>query len=439
MARKHARPDGTETLVREIPSRPLDAVIRVLDAPAKPKAYRLTQGRCTIGAAPDCDVVIEATTVSRKHVELELVPDGVRVTDLGSRNGTFYLGQRVETITLSLGARLTLGTASVVLDADTSAIEAAPLHEGDAYRGMIGTSLPMRRLFGTLLRLEGSRVPVLVTGESGVGKELVARALHLGSSVADGPFISLNCGAIPRELITSELFGHRRGAFTGAIETRLGAFKAADGGTLFLDEIGELPLDVQPVLLRALETGEIQPVGGESSEVRVRLVAATNRDLTTACREGRFREDLFYRLAVVKLQVPSLRERVDDVEPLARMFAAAAGGGNLPASIMQQIKARSYPGNVRELRNVVQAWLAVGALPDAAGPRTGELEALLADRIDVLRPYGEQKEAVSDIFTKVYLQAVLSHTNYNQSQAAKLAGLDRSYLGKLVVKHGLSK
>jgi DNA-binding NtrC family response regulator len=271
-------------------------------------------------------------------------------------------------------------------------------------------------------------VTVLVTGESGAGKELIAHALHTGSTLSDGPFVVVNCGAIARELVASELFCHRRGAFD-----------LADGGTLFLDEIGELPIDVQPVLLRALETGDICPVGGEAKRVRVRVVAATNRDLEDEVQAGRFREDLFYRLAVIRLAVPPLRDRIDDVEPLALRFAAAAGAPGLPSRIVEQLKARTYRGNVRELRNVVQAYVALGTLPEMPRGREGELESLLADRIDVRRPYAEQKEAVTDVFTRTYLQALLAHAGGNQSQAAKLAGLDRTYLGKLLVKHGLSK
>lgn len=278
-----------------------------------------------------------------------------------------------------------------------------------------------------------------MSGESGVGKELIARALHEGSSVASGPHVVVNCGAIPRDLVSSELFGHRRGAFTGAVDTRKGAFESADGGTIFLDEIGELPLDVQPVLLRVLETGEVRPVGGDAKHVRVRVVAATNRDLAEEVRAGRFREDLYYRLAVVQIVVPPLRDRVEDIEVLARRFAVTAGQPDLPPDVLEQIKSRPFPGNVRELRNVVQAWAALGTLPEPSRAREGELERMLADLIDVGSAYADQKEQLNEIFTRVYLQTLLAHTGGNQTQAAKLAGLDRSYLGRLVVKYGLGR
>jgi DNA-binding NtrC family response regulator len=433
------KPEATATLVRDLAPRPLGAIVRVIDARAKPTTYRLTQGKCVIGAGAGCDIVVDEATVSRQHASLELVPEGVRVTDLGSRNGTFYLGQRVEKISLSLGARVTLGSASIVLEADGESLRTSALYAEDQYRGIVGSSLVMRKLFAMLARLEGSLVTVLVTGESGVGKELVARALHDGSSVATGPMVVVNCGAIPRELVASELFGHKRGAFTGAEANRKGAFECADGGTLFLDEIGELPLDLQPVLLRALETGEVRPVGGEPRTVRVRVVAATNRDLGEEVKLGRFREDLFYRLAVVRVHVAPLRDRVEDVEPLARRFAAGIGVADVPDDVIEQLKDRVYPGNVRELRNVVQAWSALGSIPEPERTRDGELERLLGDLVDVQRTYGDQKDHVTDVFTRVYLQALLAHTGGNQTQAAKLAGLDRSYLGRLLVKHGLSK
>jgi transcriptional regulator with GAF, ATPase, and Fis domain len=433
------RREGTATLVREVGARPLGAIIRILEARAKPTSFRLTSGKCTIGAGSGCDVVIDESTVSRQHATLELVPEGVQITDLGSRNGSFYLGQRFEKIVLALGAQFNLGAAAVAIEADGEALKTSAVYAHDEYRGIVGGSLVMRKLFAVLARLEGSLVTVLVTGESGVGKELVARALHEGSGLAQGPLVVVNCGAIPRELVASELFGHKKGAFTGAVDNRKGAFELADGGTLFLDEIGELPLDLQPVLLRALETGEVRPVGGEARHVRARVVAATNRDLGEEVKSGRFREDLFYRLAVIRIHVPPLRDRIEDVEPLIRKFAASIGVNDVPDDVVESLKTRTFPGNVRELRNVVQAWAALGAIPEAERTREGELERLLADSVDVRRPYGDQKDNVTDIFTRVYLQALLAHTGGNQTQAAKLAGLDRSYLGRLLVKHGLSK
>ena len=419
---------------------PLGALIRVLGTRATPSSYRLEKGTCILGAGSASQIVIDNASVSRAHVELGLVPEGISVRDLGSRNGTFYLGQRVQSMTFAPGARIHLGPVEVALDPDLDTLGGGEPYPEAMYRGMIGVALSMRRLFGALARLEGSLVSVLVTGESGSGKELVSRALHEGSSVASGPLVIVNCGAIAPELVASELFGHKRGAFTGASEARKGAFESADGGTLFLDEIGELPLDVQPILLRALESGEVRPVGADRSmHVRVRLVAATHKDLRSEVRAGGFREDLYYRIAVVELGVPPLRDRIDDVQDLANRFAAAAGLPALPGEIVARLRARRWPGNVRELRNVVQAFAALGRLPpDSLAPEAqGGLD--LERSVDVTRPYADQKDELVEQFTRAYLVRLMQHTGGNQSAAARLSGLDRSWLWRLLVKHGLAK
>jgi transcriptional regulator with GAF, ATPase, and Fis domain len=441
LPRPPSRNDPTTALSRPAGRAPLGAVVRVIGAPAAPAERTLSAGTCVLGAGPTADVIIDDTAVSRAHVELTLVPEGVRVRDLGSRNGTFYLGQRVETIVLTLGSRLTLGGTEVAIEPDIEALRGAPDAGGAGYRGLAGASEAMRRLFAVLARLEGSLVNVLVQGESGVGKELIARALHEGSTVRDGPLVIVNCATLGRELVLSELFGHRKGAFTGAVEARKGAFEAAHGGTLFLDEIGELPLEVQPVLLRALEAGEVKRLGeDEARRVKVRVVAATNRDLQDETRAGRFREDLYYRLAVVRIEVPPLRERPEDVATLAQRFAAAAGLGALPPEVIQRFQAHAWPGNARELRNAVEAYVAIGSLPDAL-PRAeaDALEAALRQIIDPARPYQEQKEQFLNRFARTYLEMLLARTGGNQSEAARVSGVERSYLGKLLVKHGVSK
>jgi DNA-binding NtrC family response regulator len=428
-------PFGTSALAL-----PLGARIRPIAVACAPASFRLRAGRCLVGAGGSCDLVISEPTVSRTHLELELLPEGVRVSDLGSRNGTFYLGQRIERMVLGLGARIQVGAATVALEADTESLEGALSYDGDEYRGMVGVSRSMRHLFAILERLEGSLVTALIEGESGTGKDLVARALRQGSSVAKGPFVVLNCGAIPRELVASELFGHKRGAFSGAIESRRGAFELANHGTLFLDEIGELPLDVQPMLLRALEEGEVRPVGGDHPEhVKVRVIAATNRDLRREVESGRFREDLFYRLAVVRLPVPPLRERPEDIAPLAMRFAQQAGLNELPDVVLEELKAHPWPGNARELRNAVQAYAALGTLPHVRRSSAATLDFALGELADLKRGYQDQKDALIDRFTRIYLQALLAHTGGNQSAAARVSGLDRTYLRKLLAKYGLSK
>ncbi len=434
-------PEPTQTLIDGQGSRvnaPLGALIRVLDAPAAVAPFRLRVGVCLVGSGEDCDIVVRDPTVSRQHVEFELRPEGVAVRDLASRNGTHYLGQRVERMIVSLGSRLSVGRATLAIDADVNALDEALVYDGTSYGGMIGATPSMQRLFALLSRLEGSLVSVLVDGESGVGKEVVARALHDRSKRSAGPYVTVNCGAMARELVASELFGHRRGAFTGAHDNRRGAFEVASGGTLFLDEIGELPLEVQPMLLRALESGEIQPLGAETKTlVKVRVVAATNRDLASEVATGRFREDLLYRVAVVRLTVPPLRERIPDIGLLANTFAREQMNEPLPSRVIETLVARAWPGNVRELRNVIAAYAALGVVQPAFGRDTSRSSSELEGSLDVSLPYMDQKDGLVDRFTAVYLRALLAACNRNQSEAARMSGLDRTYLRKLLVKHGL--
>ena len=418
----------------------LPAVVVVSGARATPDRYRLERGSCVVGAGSQADLIVDDPEVSRRHVELTLVPEGVLVADLGSRNGTFYLGQRVERMTLALGSRLKIGSAELRLEVDPDALTAADDAPSE-YRGLRGSSAPMRKLFARLSRLEGSLVNVLIQGESGVGKELIASALHQGSSLAAEPMVTLNCGALPRELVASELFGHNKGAFTGAHADREGAFERADGRTLFLDEIGELPLDVQPMLLRDLESGEVTRVGGNAPKrVKVRVIAATDRDLSDEVAAARFREDLYFRLAVVTLEVPPLRDRAADIPLLAATFAKAEGLGALPDDVVAELATRPWPGNVRELKNAVRAFAALGEVPDATRARAAnDLDGAIALVVDPSRPYAEQKEEIAGRFTRIYLEQVLQEAGGNQTEAARVAGLDRGYFGRLLVKYGIKR
>jgi transcriptional regulator with GAF, ATPase, and Fis domain len=419
------------------PSAPaVGAVVRI--AQGEPRELALSRP-CRIGSDPACDIVVQDRTISRLHVELSPVAGGVHVRDLGSRNGTFYLGQRVGELTVAIGARLQISGLTLSLDPDTEMLLRDLSYAGTEYRGVLGASVKMRKLFAILQRLERSLATVLIEGESGVGKEMVARAIHEGSERASGRLVTVNCGAIPRDLVASELFGHRRGAFTGASEARRGAFDVADGGTLFLDEIGELSPEVQPALLRAIELGEIRPVGDdEPRQVRVRLIAATNRDLLDEVAEKRFREDLYFRLAVVRVQVPPLRGRPEDVELLAAHFARASGLPALAPTIIEELKGRRWAGNARELRNAIAAYAAIGELPPPTSARGASLDDALDARIDATLPYAEQKDAFVDDFTRRYLRALLALTNGNQSAAAKVAGIDRTHLGRLLAKFGMN-
>lgn len=430
--------DPTAVIVRTTPNaRPLEVILRVVGGAAKPPQLRLRSGKCVIGSSEPCDILVTDPTVSRAHAEFHLVPEGVAVADLGSRNGTFYLGQRIEKAILSPGARIEVGTTSIVIETDDKALRTEAEYDRDNYGAVLGASVAMHRLFAALTKLEGSLVSILLEGESGTGKEVVARALHERSRVAAGPLVSVNCGALARELVASELFGHKKGAFTGAIANRVGAFDEANGGTLFLDEIGELPLDLQPALLRALELGEIRAVGDDRPHsVKVRLVAATNRNLSEEVAAGRFREDLYYRLAVVRLVIPPLRERLEDVPLLAAHFVASGRLQLLPPSVIEALKSRTYAGNVRELRNAVQAYDALGVLPEPARRAGATLDLALSEFVDTSKTYADLKEALTERFTRHYLGSLLERTGGNQSAAARLAGLDRTHLGRLVAKYG---
>jgi DNA-binding NtrC family response regulator len=420
--------------------RPLVALARVEGALADPRQLSLASGTYVVGSAPDCALRIEDRTVSRHHLELEPCAEGVRVRDLGSRNGTFFLGQRMERFTAVFGAQLQVGNVTLRIDVDRTSLDEGAVFDGDRYRELAGSAPPMRRLFATLVRLEPSLVTALVEGESGTGKELVARAIHDASQVSSGPFVAVNCGGIQRELVASELFGHKKGAFTHAVETRKGAFESADGGTLFLDEIGELPLDVQPTLLRVLESGELRSVGSDDvRRVRVRVLAATNRDLEAESRQGSFRQDLYFRLAVIKLKVPALRERAVDIPLLAQKFAAELGLAELGPGVLAELASRAYPGNVRELRNAVAAYSVLGVVPPASSGDVAILDLALSQFVDLNNTYASQKEAIIDRFTAHYLRALMGKTGGNQSRASAIAGLDRGYVGKLLAKLGMKQ
>ena len=325
---------------------------------------------------------------------------------------------------------------------------------------LVGRSAALLEVFKTVGRVARSDVPVLVTGESGTGKELVARAIHGASPRAEQPFVPVNSAAIPRDLLESELFGHERGAFTGATESRLGRFREATGGTLFLDEIGDMPLALQAKLLRVLQSGEVTPVGGRRTErVDVRIIAATHRDVDAEVREGRFREDLVYRLRVVPIHIPPLRERAEDVPVLAehfvRRYAEELGLGqrHLSAPAVACLCAHAWPGNVRELENAIRRALVLSTAevlaPDdfaflegatGAEPAGPTLEAAVAEAAARALAEGEPGDLHRRIFERVerpLLEAVLAHTGGNQIRAAALLGINRNTLRKRIGELGL--
>jgi DNA-binding NtrC family response regulator len=302
----------------------------------------------------------------------------------------------------------------------------------------------MRKLFALLEKVAQSDINVLIEGESGTGKELVATEIVQRGSRADRPFVIVDCGAISPNLVESELFGHIRGAFTGADRDRIGAFEAADGGTVFLDEIGELPLELQPKLLRALEAREIRRVGEtKARKVNVRVVSATNRDLEREVNKGRFREDLYFRLAVLQVRVPPLRERLEDLPILIRVFLSALGVPEqerlFGSAVLAEMSKHDWPGNVRELRNYVERSVVLqSAIPaGATARRSAPSHPHLGSQVDIRIPFKIAKDAAVDTFERSYLGALLESCGGNMSKAARTAGMDRMYLHRLVQKHGL--
>jgi two-component system response regulator HydG len=322
---------------------------------------------------------------------------------------------------------------------------------------LVGTSPAMRKLRAALDRLASQDVSILIRGESGTGKELVARALHERGARRKRRFVALNCGAIPESLIDSELFGHAKGAFTGATADRPGVFVEADGGTLFLDEIGDMPMAVQARLLRVLQEGEVRPVGGSGvRSVDVRVIAATHVDLTAAVEQVRVRQDLFYRLNVVVLTVPPLRERFDDLPMLAAHFLRKHAGAmpmSLSPEALDSMMLYSWPGNVRELENAIMHAIALHqgdviqpeSLPAAIISHTGErvsasipiVGALGASDDDQLPPLTEAKRRASAVFEKNYLTMAMERAKGSISEAARLAGLDRTNFRRLLQRHGI--
>ena len=317
--------------------------------------------RLLVGKSEACDLRLSDAEVSRRHCALELTGARVRVTDLGSSNGTFVDHVAITDAFLRGGETLRLGSTELSVERRAQGKNPA-VPPGGAFGRMLGQSRVMRRLYPLCQKLAAARVSVLIEGETGTGKEVLAEALHEQGPLADRPFVVFDCTAVPPTLVESELFGHERGAFTGATAMRRGVFEQAHGGTLFIDEIGELELSLQPKLLRAIERGEYRRVGGDRwARAEVRILAATRRDLDHEVQAGRFRDDLFHRLAVTRVELPPLRARQGDVPVLAAHFWKLAGGdGAVPQALLARWVDDAWPGNVRALRNAVLRAVALG-------------------------------------------------------------------------------
>jgi DNA-binding NtrC family response regulator len=430
-----------------------EAELAVTAGPDRGRKAGLRQGTVVVGTDPCCDLVLSDPAVSRRQFEIQTTPDGFRLRDGGSTNGTFIDRLRVtEAVLPPGGARIQVGRTRMKF-APRDERRSFPLSRRRRFGALLGESPAMRLCFALLERAAETSSTVLLEGESGTGKEVAAESLHRLSPRTDGPFEVVDCGAIAPSLIESELFGHEKGAFTGATATARGALERADGGTLFLDEVGELALDLQPRLLRFLEKREIRRLGGrETREVDVRVVAATNRRLEDMVRDGRFREDLFFRLAVIRVQLPALRHRRDDVPVIAlelarRLRPDVDPRAWLDPGTLEVFAGHDWPGNVRELRNVIER---LAALPEigarallgvrddvAAEERPGEGTADAGESLAEL-PYHEAKERVLGDFERRYVARLLELEQGVVARAAGRAGVPRQTLFRLIRKHGLS-
>jgi transcriptional regulator with PAS, ATPase and Fis domain len=389
-----------------------------------------------VGSGALSDLRLTDPTVSRLHCEVRNVDGVLRVVDSGSTNGTYVDGVKVHVAELGAGARLRLGETILTVAnlGEPMALELSARHR---FGEVLGASTEMRRMYAILERVAPTEASVLIQGETGTGKELVARSIHDASPRANGPFVVVDCGSIAENLIDGELFGHVRGAFSGAVADRRGLVEEADGGTLFLDEIGELPPSLQPRLLRVLESHEVRRVGGNTSKrVDVRVVAATNRPLAQAVNRGTFREDLYYRLAVVEIELPPLRARRDDVALLAEHFFRRYAGDAepVPPELLSSLTSRAWPGNVRELRNYVERSVSLG-LASLPGPAPALRDA--EPSVPVHLPLKDARAAWTEQFEAIYVKALLAKTDGNVTRAAQLAGINRRSMQRLIASLGI--
>ena len=449
------------TQVSRLDLRPREVEIRryrlgVLNGAKKGLELVLDKDLIRIGSMEDNDLQLDDPTLSRYHAELFVDhEDRVLLRDLNSTNGTHVEGYRVKEIYLKPGTQFRVGETSLRFQPASETLEIYP-SKRERFGSLIGRSLKMREVFGLLEKISPTSITILIQGETGTGKELVARAIHDTSRRDKKPFVVFDCGAVPETLIESELFGHEKGSFTGASANRPGVFEAAQGGTVFLDEIGELSLEMQPKLLRVLEQREVRRVGSNRTlKIDVRVVAATNRDLREEVSNGRFREDLFYRLAVVPVRLPALREREDDIPLLAKHLLREQSKRRanigpprfttLPADVEEIFINHDWPGNVRELVNVMEraCSLAEGSeitpqdLPETMYQSDSEPMDIGPLPIDQNLPFKDAKEIVIEQFERQYLLQLMKRNDTNISAAAREAKMDRKSISRLLKKHDI--
>jgi transcriptional regulator with GAF, ATPase, and Fis domain len=445
--------DGGRPTVRHLRK----SKVVVTSGPEAGKEVEIGKPRVTGGRSMINDLVLADKAISGSHFEILAGDDGYRLRDLDSTNGVYVGDVRVRDVYLKPNMSFRIGHWDLRFTPTQEIVEIA-LSKRDSFEHVVGSSVKMREIFATLEKVAPSDLTALIMGETGTGKEMVARAIHTASPRKQKPFVVLDCGAIPRELIESTLFGHEKGSFTGAVSQHQGCFEQANGGTIFLDEIGELPIDMQPKLLRVLENREVKRVGGDRTiKVDVRVVAATNRDLRQMVNAGTFREDLYFRLSVIAVELPPLRERKDDIEKLSGLFLKEIGARrNMPMSFspdaMAGLQSHNWPGNVRELRNVIER---AGSLADNALVQRSDLffhrdhSKAAASQAPIVSGDGgmaispgldfkEAKQRVVDQFEVAYLKQLLERHDGNITRSAQEAGLTRYHLRELLKRHGLT-
>jgi transcriptional regulator with GAF, ATPase, and Fis domain len=403
-----------------------------------------------VGKLPDCDLQLTDPTVSRRHFRIaRTASDGWHIFDLGSTNGTFVAGARVHEAPIAAGAVVRAGQVEIGFAPERREVD-IPAWPASQYGPLIGRSEAMRRLFGLVDRVAPTEATILLEGETGTGKGLLAKAIHDASARAERGFVVVDCGSVQRQLAESELFGHEKGAFSGAYARRNGAFELANGGTAFVDELSELELDLQPKLLRVLDAREVRPIGAtQPLPVDLRVIAASRRDLRREVERGAFREDLYFRLSVITLTIPPLRERREDIPLLVEHFieeTARARGLRTPRlddATMDRLVRHDWPGNVRELKNAVERAVLLSAVRPGArlaidGLSAESEAAAPAPPTDAFEPglsFGEAKERWLARRESAYLKALLERHHGNVSAAARAARMDRKYLHKLLRKY----
>jgi DNA-binding NtrC family response regulator len=398
-----------------------------------------------VGRAAGADIVLADPEVSALHCELRAVSEGVLVKDLGSTNGTFLGGIRVREAIVVTPTEVRVGGSRIAIEPE--ARRRVDVGFLDRFGPLVGSAPKMRRVFGILEKVAPTPLGILILGETGTGKELVAKAIHDASPSVDGPFVVVDCVSIPASLAESLLFGHEKGAFTGAAERRKGALADANGGTLFLDELGELPLELQPKLLRALSEKQVKRVGSSAFEpIDARVVAATRRDLGAEMNAGRFRSDLFFRIAQVRIELPPLRERIDDLPLLVEAICQRVGKPEHAEAVLgwieQRMGSHDWPGNVRELVNVVSVAATLAGEPDAID------DVLMLARDPVLgeapargsaTAFSEAKRAAVATFERDYFTDLARASSGNVAEMARRSGMERHHVRAYLRRHRIDR